>query len=272
MPHGKELDAAALRELRRAHDLLEQPSLAVRLCDMAGTPIEKGMERLPAKVREQVRQATQQALGKALDVAVRSMRRPPRSPSRDRLHRACATACGGVGGMLGGAALVWELPLTTTIMLRSIADIARSEGEHVTDPVTGLACLEVLALGGRSAADDAAETGYYAVRASLAKAVADAAAYLAKAQAVENSAPALVRLMTSIAARFGVTVSQKAAAQLVPVIGAVGGAAVNAVFMDHYQTMARGHFIIRRLERDHGREAVQEAYEALRAERAKPVN
>jgi len=38
--------------------------------------------------------------------------------------------------------------------------------------------------------------------------------------------PVLVRLIAQIASRFGVVVTQKLAAQAVPVIGALGGAAV----------------------------------------------
>jgi hypothetical protein len=48
-----------------------------------------------------------------------------------------------------------------------------------------------------------------------------------------------------------------------PVLGALGGATVNAVFTDHFQSMARGHFVVRRLERLHGPETVRVAYETL---------
>ena len=60
-------------------------------------------------------------------------------------------------------------------------------------------------------------------------------------------------------------VTQKLLAQAVPVIGAVTGAAINATFMNHYQTLARGHFTVRRLERAYGTETVRAAYEKLRA-------
>ena len=48
-----------------------------------------------------------------------------------------------------------------------------------------------------------------------------------------------------------------------PVIGALGGAAVNYAFIDHFQEIARAHFIVRRLERRFGKDAVREAYEKL---------
>jgi hypothetical protein len=123
----------------------------------------------------------------------------------------------------------------------------------------------VFSLGGKSAADDAADSGYYAARLALSKAMSEASAYLAKHGVAASGAPALVRLIAQIAARFNVQVSQKAAAMMVPVIGAAGGALVNTLFIQHFQDMARGHFTVRRLERIYGEEAVGAAYRALGA-------
>ena len=147
--------------------------------------------------------------------------------------------------------------------MRSIADIAQSEGDNVRYIETRLACLSVFALGGRAKSDDAAESGYFAARAALATAVSEATRYLAEKGLGKAGAPALVRLISLLAARFGVVVSEKAAAQAVPIIGAAGGALVNTIFIGHFQDMARGHFIVRRLERIHGTEPVRWAYEGL---------
>ena len=148
-------------------------------------------------------------------------------------------------------------------MLRSIADVARSNGEKIKSPETMLACLEVFALGGRSPYDDASEVGYLAVRAALARSVSDAAQYLATKGIAKEGAPAVLRLVSQIASRFGATVSQKVAAQAVPIVGAVGGGLINLFFADHYQSIARGHFIVRRLERKYSPQIVQDMYAAL---------
>jgi hypothetical protein len=66
-----------------------------------------------------------------------------------------------------------------------------------------------------------------------------------------------------VASRFSINVSEKAAAQAVPVVGAIGGAIINTLFIDHFQDMAKGHFVVRRLERSHGREAIERAYEGV---------
>jgi hypothetical protein len=69
--------------------------------------------------------------------------------------------------------------------------------------------------------------------------------------------------MAQVAARFGVPVSEKVMAQSVPVIGAAGGATINVVFINHFQDLARGHFIVRRLERKYDPETVKKAYLGL---------
>jgi hypothetical protein len=60
-----------------------------------------------------------------------------------------------------------------------------------------------------------------------------------------------------------VVVSQKVAAQAFPVIGALGGAAVNYAFLEHFQDVARGHFTVRRLERIYGKSIIREEYTRL---------
>lgn len=255
------LSARDLRELRRARDLLEEPSFAARLVSVVGSPIEAGLDRLPAPVAARVHEATHKALQASLDTAVRGIDRDASRGPANIFHRAATGLSGAAGGAFGWTALAVELPITTTLMLRTIADIARSQGENLDEIETRLACLSVFALGGRSKADDGTETGYFAVRAVLAQQIAEAARVLTARGLAETEVPALVRLVSSIAARFGIVVSEKAAAQLVPVVGALGGATVNVVFTDHFQKIATGHFTVRRLEREHGLVEVRGAYD-----------
>jgi hypothetical protein len=253
-----------LEDLKRAKAILENPGLAAKLSATLGSPVEKGMAMLPAGVKKAVHTATETALMKALDVAVSSLGTTRPLASRDRMHRFAAAASGAAGGAFGIAAIGIELPISTTLILRSIADIAAAEGENPRHIDTKLACLTVFALGSnRDARDNATESGYFAARSALAGAVTEAARYLAEKGLSKSGAPALLRLISLIAARFGIVVSQKSAAQLVPVLGAAGGAIINTLFIGHFQDMARGHFIVRRLEKVHGAEPVRLAYEAL---------
>jgi len=252
-----------LEQLRQAKQILENPSLAARITNVIGVPFEKGMEFLPQKLADVVSGATEKALQAAFKLALKTMDNQVGEQSDDILHKIVVVATGAGGGVFGLPALAIELPVSTTIMLRSIADIARSHGEDLRDVESKLACLEVFALGGRSPKDDASETGYFAVRAALAKTVSEAAQYIAERGLAKEGAPPLARLIIQIAERFGIQVSEKVATQAVPVIGAAGGALINFIFIDHFQNMARGHFTVRRLERKYGADIVKEEYKKL---------
>jgi hypothetical protein len=251
--------------LARAREVLENPGLAIRLTDLVGRPVEMAVAALPAGAARQVHRATSAALDRALAVALRTLDADP-DPPANWLHRLAAGAAGAGGGAFGLAGLAVELPISTTLLLRAIADHARAQGEDLSSPEARLECLAVFAYGSPRSADDAADAGYFAVRAAIARSVAEAADFLASKglarAASDRSAPALARLLTAVARRFGVAVSEKAAAQLVPLLGAAGGAAVNLAFMGHYQRTAWGHFTVRRLERTYGAEAVRAAWGA----------
>ncbi len=256
--------------LARAREVLESPGLAIRLTDLLGRPVEMAVAALPAAASRQIHRATGAALDRALSVALRTMDADPDPPS-DWLHRLAAGAAGAGGGAFGIAGLAVELPISTTLMLRAIADHARAQGEDLRLPAPRLECLAVFAYGSPRASDDAAEAGYFAVRAALARSVAEATEFLAakgaSRVAADRSVPALARLIAAVGQRFGVAVSEKAAAQLVPLLGAAGGAAVNLAFMHHYQRTAWGHFTVRRLERRHGPDAIRASWERLASPR-----
>ena len=77
-----------------------------------------------------------------------------------------------------------------------------------------------------------------------------------------------MRLIARIAARFEVIVSEKVAAEAFPVVGALSGAAINLAFITHFQQMARGHFIVRKLERKCVEAEVGKHYTKLLSKRA----
>jgi hypothetical protein len=249
-----------LAALRTAVRLLEHPGLAARLTNLVGKPIDLISNALPAAASRAITAATAKGLEAALKVALQTMQRTPGS---QLLHKALATASGAAGGAFGLATLPIELPVSTIIMLRSIADIARSEGEDLSKPEPALSCVQVFALGGRTGSANASESGYFAARGMLAKSVTEAARFIAERGVIEEGAPVLVRFIAQVASRFGVVVTQKVAAQTVPIVGALGGAVVNYAFIEHFQEVARGHFTVRRLERVYGKTIVRTEYERL---------
>jgi len=252
-----------LDDLRYARSLLENPGLAVKITAFLGAPLEKGFALLPRGWSEGVAASTRKAMEAAFHCSVLTMDGARETGAANLFHKLLVAGTGAAGGFWGLPALIVELPVSTSLMMRSIADIARSEGQDITDPQVKIACIEVFAFGGTDKGDDTAETGYFAVRAALAKTVADATKHFASKGLTEHTAPVFVRLLSQISTRFGIQVSEKIAAQAIPVIGAVGGAVINTLFMDHFQSMARGHFIILRLEKKYGLEIIRQEYERM---------
>ena len=247
--------------LGEAKELLESPGLVIKLTNLIGKPIEKGFDLLPDNWSERISMATQGALQQSLKFAVNSLGESGSFTPSDFGHKVAVMVSGAAGGAFGLAGLTVELPVSTTIMLRSIGAIAQSEGENLKESDAKLECIRVFALGGTAKEDDAAESAYFATRMALAKTVSEAAKHIASQGIGKEAAPVVIKLIEQIATRFGIQVSQKMAAQAVPVIGAAGGALINTLFMDHFQDMAHGHFTVRRLERKYGEEVVRLAYE-----------
>lgn len=252
----KQIDRDALAKAATA---LESSSLTTRISQLVGMPIEKALAALPGHWSKVVAGVTNIALEKALDGALLTLK-DSRRESSDKVHKLLAGLSGAAGGTFGIPALAIELPVSATIMLRSIADIARSEGERLEDFETKVACLEVFALSGGGVDNESADTSYYAVRSFLTKSLGDTAKHIASKGLAKEGAPALVKLVNAVSSRFSVRVSEKLAAQSIPAIGAIGGASVNLIFIYHYQEMARAHFTVRRLEREYGEEEVKKTY------------
>ena len=257
------MDSAALQV---AVHKLETQSAAMKVAERLGMPIEALMRRLPLNAQRAVHGAVNKALGKCLRIALKAgpgvMPRP--IAKTKRVHTATVAVSGAVGGFFGLPGLLIELPITTTVMLHSIVEIARSEGEDLRNPGSALACLEVFALGPDRVNADALESAYYVSRAALAQATREASAFLVQKSVAKEGAPALVSFLGKVAARFGLEVSEKLAAELVPIAGAAGGMTLNILFSNHFQGLAEGHFTVRRLERTYGAEAVRRGYERAR--------
>ncbi|KQR84721.1 peptidase [Burkholderia sp. Leaf177] len=259
-----------LATLRRAKEALESPSLTMKLASVVGSPIEKLMARMPNFAQEKIDDATQAALKKCLQLALRTLTKssvegvllPPEKP-HNLMHKLAVATTGAAGGAFGLFALPVELPVTTTLMFRSICDIARSEGEDIHLVDTQLQCLMVLGMGGPSSSDDNADIGYFIVRGTLAQSVSKATSEIAAKGLSGHGSTALLKFLQTVASRFSVQVSEQVAAKSIPAIGAVLGALVNTVFIDHFQQMAHGHFTVRRLERQYGQLAVERAFQTI---------
>lgn len=255
------LTAAHERDLVRAAASLENPNFAARLADYAGKPLNRVLDLMPGAASKRLNSVVEKAILRCLAIAVDSLEDEKALPAK-WVAPAMAGVSGAIGGAFGLVALPVELPFTTTLMLRAIADIARHEGEDLTQLPTRLACLEVFALGSRRA-KNRTDVGYYAARAMLSRLTDQASSLLIERGIAGASAPAVNGLVVEVTSRFGLVVSDRVAASAIPILGAVGGATVNALFTDHFQRIAAAHFTIRRLERIYGPTAIQDRYSKI---------
>lgn len=302
----RELSAEDRQFIGKAVQYLENPSFLMRAANVVGKPAEGLIHRLPDRAHKMVARSVQKAMETALGAAIKSLddaqpvetkgsvsERHALTFRHGAAHSAASAAAGFAGGLFGLAGLPVELPVTTLVMLRSIAAIARDLGMDLSDPEVRLECLAVLALGGKMPTPidatldgdqpagelSAMESAYYTSRLGLALALRSASQYVATAAAHElakdlgrGAAPVLTRLIAMIASRFQTVVGEKAVAQAVPLLGAATGAALNAAFTDHFNHVARYHFGLRALERRYGEPMVRKAYaHELEVQRAKSL-
>ena len=251
------LPDTARAELARALALLQSGGTLVRMAQgfagmLGGLAAFRRFAAMPAAVA--LRRAAEVALESAFDVALLGLPRrtetgPPGRPWQQRLARldearvaqVAAAASGAVGGWMGLAGTLPDLAFTTLLIMRQIAAVATAEGEDLRDVAARRACLEVFALAGREPG-----SGYWSARVAF------------------RGAP-LAALLRQAAQAWGLAVSERVTAGAVPVIGAAGGMLVNTAFLGHYRRVARAHFTVRRLERQHGGAAVRRAATELRA-------
>ena len=265
--------AAAVRKL-------ERPGRFVEFLNTMGKPAEALINHLPAWASARVERAVQRTLVDAVGWAAKSLDGSLHADekhvsalsnavvkSRGAMHVTAAAILGGVSGAFGVAALPFELPVTTLVILRSIAAIARDFDANLDDPTTRLECVSVLSLGGPAISDDAMESSYLTSRVGLALLLRDAGRFIAGKSTVQLSqalargaAPEVTRLIGAIAGRLGYLAIDLAYAELVPIVGAVGGAALNGYFANFFNQIAYYHFGLRRLERLYGEDTIQSIY------------
>lgn len=221
--------------------LVDERGLLVRITTVIGEGVEwagaaaaqAGAKLFGEGWQDTVQEYAEEALWRGHDLAIIGMDATGEGEGWGWFNKALATATGAAGGLLGLPGLALDIPVSTLLIMRSIAEIGRGHGEDIASDDGKRACIEVMAFGGPGEEDDTAEVGYWSTR-------------------VVFTHVAIEIAVKQAAARFGVALSEKALAQIVPVAGAFAGAGLNYAFMDFYQQMARVHFTIRALERKYG--------------------
>ena len=204
-----------------------------QLLNLVGGPSDTLIDKLPEGIRGNLIAGTEQALKIAMKSAKGSRNVIGDQPTW--LTQAVTTAMGAAGGFGGLPTALAELPVTTTIFLHGIQTVASENGFDPTEDSVQFDCINVFAASGPLEHDDDADLAFLTTRMLV-------------------SGPALQSLITRIAPRLATVLGQKLAAQTVPVMGAVAGAATNYAYAGYYREMAHVHFGLRRLAIDADRD------------------
>lgn len=217
-----ELDRLAARHARAG-------GLGIQVLNLIGSQTEGLLDRLPTPVRDRLGEGTEAALYWAMKAAQGSRGLVGDQPGW--MNTAVTTAMGAAGGFGGLPSALAELPITTTILLRAIQGVAVA---HDFDPAAEnvrFDCLQVFSAAGPLARDDGADLAFISTRLTV-------------------TGPVLHGLIARVAPRLATVLGQKLAAQTVPVLGAVAGAATNYAYTSYYQEIAHVHFGLRKLAID----------------------
>jgi hypothetical protein len=203
--------------------------VGINVLNLIGGSAEGLIDKLPGAVRRNLETATIKALGQAMKAATSTRSMVP--DQKSWLNQAVSAAMGAAGGAGGLPTAMAELPVTTTLLLRVIQGVAV---EHGFDPLAEnvqFDCVQVFAAAGPLSDDDGADLGFLSARIAL-------------------SGRAMQAVIAKVAPKLAVVLGQKLAAQAVPVLGAVAGAATNYAYTSYYEDMAHVHFGLRKLAID----------------------
>ncbi|MEM7731967.1 MAG: EcsC family protein [Pseudomonadota bacterium] len=198
----------------------------IQLLNLIGGQADSLLEQLPKPVRDALGARTEEALRLAMQAAHGS--RGVVDGQAGWMTRALTTAMGAAGGLGGLPTALAELPVTTTVLLRAIQDVAVEHGFDSSEEGVQYDCIQVFAAAGPLDHDDGADLGFLGARVTV-------------------TGAAMQNLISAVAPRLATVLGQKLAAQTVPILGAAAGAATNYTYTSYYQQMAHVHFGLRRL-------------------------
>lgn len=214
---------------RLAREYRQAGGMGLQVLNLIGTQADSLLDRLPKGVRDNLGEGTETALKLAMKAAHSS--RGVVGDQPQWLNTMVNTTLGAAGGFGGLPTALAELPVTTTILLRAIQGVARDHGFDPGAENVQFDCIEVFAAAGPLERDDGADLAFLTTRMALTGATVQG-------------------LIARVAPRLATALGQKLAAQTVPVLGAMAGAATNYAYTSYYQKIAGVHFGLRKLAID----------------------
>lgn len=251
-------DEETVSEIGEIADIyISAGNIVIALANMAGKQADNVVTRLPGNVQRQISAAAELALGEAYKIAIRTQGKSDGGSMSGKAlawakgpkwHAVATSLTGLLGGAVGLPGILIELPVTTTIILRSIQEVASENGEDLTDPAVQAQCVAVFGLGGPLKDDDDDDAVFFASRTMLTGKIA-------------------TKMLRAVLPSFSIVVTEKVMTQATPVIGGIVGASINPFFANYFRAMAQVHFRLRKLERHEDSDQLRVCFQRLVAQR-----
>ncbi|HYX37751.1 MAG TPA: EcsC family protein [Oligoflexus sp.] len=273
--------------IKEAASFLEAPSALLRLTQCMGKQVGHLQHSAPHATQRLIKRAVHLSLKTALRLAIGTLPYQQHGSSswpeiisgtkRSRWkHTAAVATAGAVGGTLGTAGLMLEIPLTTSVMLRSIASTAQKWGYDLKDPEVQLHCLYVFSLGFTADKDHVGlGPGYIDTRLAWHGMIRELAGFIGSHSlkdvfvALERGTlPALAKLVSLLIPSLERAIMKNILSKSLPVLGALSSAVINATYCGYYSQAAQYHFGLMHLEAQHSLDLVQNQYALLNQARS----
>lgn len=274
------LSKESLTFLKEAVSYMESPSLFMQFANKIGQPIEYliNLPPIPDNIKNGIHDLAKSALLTGMNFASNTIWQSPTNLANFEQtisssnwtgfwHSLATSVSGGVSGIFGFSSIAVELPITTTIIFRSITAISQEFGNDISNPANQMECLSIFMHGGKSSKDDSMESAFLSSRLAIKSIIQETSKFVAEQSTksfsealAKGTAPFLVNYLNMIAQQFGASVSQKFLAQSIPIISITTGAAINAAFTDHFNKVAKYHFGLKKLEKEYGLQYINDEY------------
>lgn len=234
-------ETADLEIIQIAQQYRDASGVLMKFVNFVGGKAENALEALPDGMKDTIEAATAAAMQRCYEAATTVSGSAFVPATGMWANKAFASLTGALGGLGGLPSTLVELPFSVTTIFTAIQKVAAQHGFDPQDPAIKLECISVFGSGGPLNDDDAIEFSYLASRVAVNGTVVQA-------------------LIARYAPKLALVLSQKLAAQMVPVLGAVSGAGLNYTFISYFEEMAQVKFKLLKLAQQHGPERVREMF------------
>ena len=206
--------------------------LVIKMANYAGSQVENILPEIPEGFEKQLETIVQGALDAAYTTSEALSTTPFTPETPTYFHKAAVTFAGAIGGLTGLPGALAELPVTITTMFSSIQKIAGEYEFDQTHPETKLECIKVFSMGGPLDTDDELDLSFVSLRLGL-------------------QGELVTQLISKVAQKMSLIISQKLWSQAIPFVGAITGASLNFAFMSYYEEMAHVRFGLKKLQKEY---------------------